>query len=98
MGGDPGTLVRLDLYAGQGTAEQAIESYTDASAGSITIQPSCANGACGFGLQPSSTAGITLTVEPNPDQLPTVTAPGITGPVQLFWSYSYNFTGLSLGD
>jgi hypothetical protein len=38
-----------------------------------------------------------VTLEVLPAQVTTISAPGVTGPVQLSWEYSYNFAGLVLG-
>jgi uncharacterized protein (TIGR03437 family) len=99
-GGDPGTLVKVSLISG------GAESYTyaDAAAGTLTISPACSgnpqpagNGiVCTFGVPPSSTAQIAISVSPSPDKITAVSAPGITGPVQIGWFYSWTFSGLSL--
>jgi hypothetical protein len=99
-GGDPGTLVKVTLISG----DRSDYTYADAGSGSLTISPICmgnpvsagGNGYfCTFALLPSQDAQ--LTVEVLPAQVTTINVPGITGPVQLSWEYSYNFSGLVLG-
>ena len=89
-GGDPGTLVRVALFSGG----VSIYSYASATAGSLTMQPRCAGTVCSFGLPPTINAGITISVVPA--QPTAVSLPGITGGVQLSWSYLYEFSGLTL--
>jgi uncharacterized protein (TIGR03437 family) len=102
-GGDPGTLVKVTLISGQGSNASASYSYAPIAAGSLTIAPVCSgnpppagNGVvCSFGVPPSPNSQIEIQVLPA--QTTSVTLPGITGPVQLSWQYSYNFAGLTLG-
>jgi hypothetical protein len=46
----------------------------------------------------SAAGGIQLQVQvvPDPARLPSITVTGITGPVQLKWSYTSNFARISL--
>ncbi len=93
-GGTPGTLVRVALYSGN----QFDYSYADAGAGSITILPKCSGqpASCGFGLPTGSDARISIAVQPAGSTI--VSAPGITGSVQLNWRYYYEFPGLILTE
>ena len=100
-GGDPGTLVKLTLISGN-TSDY---TYADASSGSLTIPPLCignpfsagGNGVvCSFGLPLSQSAQIEVQVMPS--QASTVGVPGVTGPVQLTWQYSYDFFPVTLGQ
>lgn len=103
-GGDPGTLVKGTLISGQGLTARASYTYANATSGSLTIPPTCSGNpppmgsgvVCSFGLPLSANAQITVQVLPASPA--TVTAPGLTGPVQLTWQYSWNFSGLSLGE
>jgi uncharacterized protein (TIGR03437 family) len=103
-GGEPGTLVKLTLISSQGASARASYSYAPTAAGSLTIAPVCSgnpapagNGvACSFGLPPSSNSQIMIQVLPA--QTTNLTVPGITGPVQLSWQYSYNVPGLTLSQ
>jgi uncharacterized protein (TIGR03437 family) len=99
-GGDANSLVRLSITAlptvGPGAA--GIYSYAPASAGSLTVKPKCGtDGACSFGLA-SAAGGVQVQVQvvPDPARLTSITVPGITGPVQASWSYTWNFAGISL--
>jgi hypothetical protein len=103
-GGDPGTLVKITLISGQGLTATSDYSYAYAASGSLTISPLCTgnpvsaggNGVvCTLALPLSQNAQI--TVEVLSAQVTTIQAPGVTGPVQLSWQYSYTFSGLSLG-
>jgi uncharacterized protein (TIGR03437 family) len=94
-GGDANSLVRVTL-----TGSQSIYTYAHATDGTLTIQPKCISnpflggaGGCGFLLTPG--AGQ-ISVDVVPATLQTITTPGVTGPVQVTWSYSWTFTGLSL--
>jgi uncharacterized protein (TIGR03437 family) len=102
-GGEPGTLVKVSLYS---VGPNYTYSYADTGSGSLTIPPLCTghsvssggNGVvCSFGLPLSSNAQITVQVMPNPASVATVALPGITGPVQLAWQYTYSFSGVVLG-
>jgi hypothetical protein len=103
-GGDPGTLVKLTLISGQGLSARASYSYAPTAAGSLTIPPLCMGHpspieggvVCSFGLPPSPNSQITIQVLPA--QTTSVTMPGITGPVQLGWQYTYTFPGLTLSQ
>lgn len=103
-GGDPGTLVKLTLISGQGLDARSSYSYANAATGSLTIPPLCTgnpppagNGVvCSFGVPSGPSAQITVQVLPAPDHVMTATVPGVTGPVQLNWQYSYSFVGLTL--
>jgi uncharacterized protein (TIGR03437 family) len=104
-GGDPGTLVRVALISGQGLTATSDYTYADASSGSLTMPPVCfgnpvsagGNGVvCTLGLPLSQFAQI--TVEVLPAHVTTLNVPGVTGPVQLNWQYSYDFSGLALGQ
>jgi hypothetical protein len=106
-GGDPGSLVEVILTSGQGLTSASDYSYAEASSGSLTMNPLCTgnpvsaggNGIfCSFGIPLSSNAEITVEVLPNPASTPAVTLPGVTGPVQLTWQYSYIFVELTLGE
>ncbi|HXJ37678.1 MAG TPA: hypothetical protein VNH18_00295, partial [Bryobacteraceae bacterium] len=106
-GGDPGTLVKVTLTSGQGSSARSDYTYADAASGSLTMPPVCSgspvsaggNGlVCSFGLPLSPQAQITVQVLPAPDIVATVSVPGVTAPVQLTWQYSYNFSGLALGQ
>jgi hypothetical protein len=102
-GGDPGTLVKLTLTSGQGMAARSSYSWAHVESGSLTISPVCSGPpavlpACNFGLPPDTNAQISVQVLPAPDRVATVHLPGITGPVQLNWLYSYTFAGLTLGE
>jgi uncharacterized protein (TIGR03437 family) len=105
-GGDPGTLVRVSLISGEGLSALSDYSYADATKGSLTMPPHCTgdpagvggNGvACTFELPLTSNAQISVQVRPDPNHMATIGLPGVTGPVQLTWQYSYNFSGLVLG-
>ncbi len=98
-GGDASSLVRLQLCT-----TTCDYTYAHATDGSITISPFCTghsvgsggNGVvCSFGIPQSSNAQISIQVAPANPQV--ISAPGITGPVQLNWSYTYTFLGLALG-
>jgi uncharacterized protein (TIGR03437 family) len=100
-GGDANSLVRVSInsFPAVGPGAAGIYSYAPASSGSMTINPHC-NGpgtACSFGLS-SAAGGIQLQVQvvPDPARMTSITVPGITGPVQLRWSYTWNFVGISL--
>lgn len=102
-GGDSTSLVRVALISGQGPSEAESYSYAHATDGSLTFDPQCSgasvgsggnDAACSFGLPLSSTAQIAVSVRP--EQVQTISMPGVTGPVQLTWQYSYNFSGLTL--
>jgi hypothetical protein len=106
-GGDPGTLVKVTLISGQGLNATSDYSYADAASGSLTMPPYCSgnpvsaggNGVfCTLGLPLSQNAQIEVQVMPAPDQVSIVSVPGVTGPVQLTWQYSYDFSGLILGQ
>lgn len=104
-GGDPGTLVRVSLSADDGAFTSSDNSYASAASGSLTMLPACSPNpasaekdvVCTFGLPLSSNARISVGVLPAPNQIPSVRVPGVTGPVQLTWQYTYNFSGLILG-
>jgi len=97
-GGDANSLVRLTL-----TGSQSIYAYAHATDGSLSIQPKCifdpATGgtdACAFQLTRGPAAQLRVDVVPaHPD---TISLPGVSGPVQLTWSYSYTFADLTLGN
>jgi uncharacterized protein (TIGR03437 family) len=99
-GGDAGTLVKVALIS----ERQESYSYADAASGSLTISPACAGhpgifpGACTFGINTSTNAQVSVQVLPAPDQTTSVQVPGVTGPVQLTWQYSYSWQGLTLGQ
>ena len=100
-GGDPGALVKFSLISG-GSFDYAYANTTD---GTLTISPVCSGNLapagsglfCSFGLPLSTNAQVAVSVIPAPGNAPTFTLPGITGPVQVTWQYSYNFLGLTLG-
>jgi uncharacterized protein (TIGR03437 family) len=101
-GGDSTELVKLTLISAQGSVQTADYTYAPASAGSLTISPVCTNtpgtNFCTWGLPLSSNAQIVVDVIPAPDHTTSVSVPGVTGPVQLTYQYSYTFTGLTLGN
>ena len=79
-------------------------TYAKATDHTLTIQPACQGHAgietpvtCSFGLPFSSNAQIVAEVLPDPNTLPAISVPGVTGPVQVSWQYTYDFTGLILG-
>ena len=101
-GGDPGTLVQLILYSGL----SGLYTYANATGGSLTIPPFCSgnpvsaggNGVvCSFGLPFSTNSQMVIDVLPAPANIAGIPALGITGKVQLSWSYSYVFAGLAVG-
>jgi uncharacterized protein (TIGR03437 family) len=102
-GGDPDSLVRLTLtsMSADGTSTGSY-TYGHASDGSLTMIPACTFGNplnpkfCSFGIPASSNASITVQVMPDPSKIPTVSVPGITGPVSLTWNYAYGFRSLVL--
>jgi hypothetical protein len=80
------------------TGSQSIYAYAHATDGSLTIQPKCvpvtgAMGSCSFLLTPGAGQVSVDVVPANPQ---TINAPGVSGPVQATWSYSWTFTGLNL--
>ena len=106
-GGDPGTLVRVSLISGDGLSAVSDYSYADATTGSLTMLPYCtgnpvsAGGSgivCTFGIPLSSNAQISVQMGPDPNHMGTINLPGVSGPVKLTWQYSYNFSGLILGQ
>jgi hypothetical protein len=93
-GGDANSLVRVTL-----TGSQSIYAYAHATDGSLTIQPKCvpvtgATGSCSFLLTPGGGAQVSVDIVPANPQ--TINAPGVSGPVQATWSYSWTFPGLNL--
>lgn len=108
-GGDPGTRVTVYIVSGTGLAALADYAQADASAGSLTFNPSCSgnpppmgNGVvCTFGLPTSSSASSTtapLEVVIDVSNTVPFTAEGITGAVQVTWDYRHVFGGLTLGS
>ena len=108
-GGDPGTLVTVYIVSGTGLAALADYAQADASAGSVTFNPSCSGNPppmgigviCSFGLPTSSSASSTTApfeVVVDVSNMVPFTAQGITGAVQATWDYRYVFGGLTLGD
>jgi uncharacterized protein (TIGR03437 family) len=95
-GGDTGTRVRITLISiVAGLQPSSVSASGDAGIGSLTISPACdSSGVCSFGLPTTTDAEIVLQVLPN--DLPTATVPGISGPVQFYWSYTWQFLGLTL--
>jgi hypothetical protein len=91
-GGDANSLVKVTL-----TGSQSIYAYAHATDGELTIQPKCRLGTgCSFPLDPMP--GAQLRVDVLPTDPPTTSAPGVSGPVQVSWMYSYTFAGLTLGN
>ncbi len=97
-GGDANSLVKVML-----TGSQSIYAYAHATDGSLTIQPKCiydpstdGTGACGFQMTPG--ADTQVNVEVVPASAETISVPGVSAPVQLSWSYSYTFAGLTLSN
>jgi uncharacterized protein (TIGR03437 family) len=91
-GGDANSVVRLTL-----TGSQSIYAYAHATDGELTIQPKCrVLTGCSFPLDPMQGAQLRVDVLPtNPQR---TSAPGVSGPVQVSWIYSYTFAGLTLGN
>jgi hypothetical protein len=73
-GGDANSLVRVTL-----TGSQSIYAYAHATDGTLTIQPKCI-------FDPPCAGQVSVDVVPATAQ--TITAPGVTGPVQATWRYS----------
>lgn len=104
-GGDPDSLVRLALTSSSADGSST-SSYTYGHAvdGSLTMTPVCTFGhalfpsVCSFGIPASSNGSIAVEVMPDPAKSPTVTVPGVTGPVSLSWHYYYNFSSLVLAQ
>jgi uncharacterized protein (TIGR03437 family) len=103
-GGDPDSVVRMALTSST-PAGGSTSSYTYAHTadGFLTIPPICSGGSpsnprkvCSFGIPPSSNASIAIQVMPDPANIPSVSVPGITGPVYLTWRYAYGFQNLVL--
>jgi uncharacterized protein (TIGR03437 family) len=101
-GGDPDSVIRLTLMSSSKDGDTSSYTYAHVADGSLTISPTCTGGdslsprVCSFGIPPSSNASINIQVMPDPAKQPTVTVPGVTGPVSLTWSYYYNFSSLVL--
>lgn len=95
-GGDTGTRVKITLISRvAGLQTSSVSASGDAGIGSLTIRPSCnSSGVCSFGLPTTTDAEIVVQVLPG--DLPIATVPGITLPVQLYWSYTWQFLGLTL--
>jgi hypothetical protein len=81
---------------------QSIYAYAHATDGSLEIQPKCihdpltgAAGTCNFPLTAGPGAAVTVDVMPTNPQ--TISVPGVSGPVQVNWKYSYTFAGLTIG-
>jgi uncharacterized protein (TIGR03437 family) len=94
-GGDANSLVKVTL-----TGSQSIYAYAHATDGELTIQPKCllllGTSTCSFPLDPMQGAQVRVDVVPANPQ--TISAPGVSGPVQVSWMYSYTFAGLTLGN
>jgi uncharacterized protein (TIGR03437 family) len=102
-GGDPDSVVRLTLTSSSPvTGSTSSYTYAHTKDGFLTMPPFCTSGnplnpkVCSFGIPPSSNAAIAVRVMPDPAKTPTVTVPGVTGPVSVTWSYNYNFPFLVL--
>ncbi|MGA2577432.1 MAG: hypothetical protein ABSH24_15540 [Bryobacteraceae bacterium] len=104
-GDDAEAIVTVTLVAGTGLAAVADYAQADASAGSITFQPVCAdnpvraggNGViCSFGLPSTAPLEIILDVTPASPNTTSLVVQGITGAVQAAWDYRYEFGGLTL--
>jgi uncharacterized protein (TIGR03437 family) len=99
-GGIPGYLVRLTLISGPGFNRGFSHVYVDAASGSFTFDPLCApeqptgSPSCSLGPFPSNDAQVIVEVSPG---FPiSVAAQGVTGSVQVSWTYRYVFGGLVL--
>jgi hypothetical protein len=80
------------------TGSQSIYAYAKATDGTLTIEPKCLLGTatCSFLLTPGPDAQVRVDVLPANPQ--TISVPGVSGPVQVSWMYSYTFAGLTLGN
>ncbi len=94
-GAAPNSIVKVSLVYQSFMTSVSSYGYAPASAGSFTFQPVCAGNpvpmgsgvVCSFGLP-----GITeIVVEQMPlaDRVPTIQVSGITGGVQVWWTYRY---------
>lgn len=102
-GGTPGDLLKLTLTAGPAFNRAFDYAYADAGSGQVAIFPFCPQGifytsgpnACSLFLDPSNDAQIIVEVSPRSPV--SVEAQGITGKVQVSWTYRYIFGGLVVG-
>ncbi|HEU5022622.1 MAG TPA: hypothetical protein VFT60_12050, partial [Bryobacteraceae bacterium] len=102
-GGNPDSLVRFSISASSpsGTSESRY-TYAHAGDGSLTIPPLCApddplnSEVCSLGSSDSPNLSISIQVMPDPAKKGAITAPGVTGPVFLSWSYAWQFPSLVL--
>jgi uncharacterized protein (TIGR03437 family) len=101
-GGTPGDLVKITFTSGPGFNRASDWAYADAGSGTLTIFPFCPQGiyytsgpnACSLGLETSNDAQVIVEVSPRSPV--SVGAQGITGKLQVSWTYRYVFGGLVL--
>jgi hypothetical protein len=95
-GGSPGSVVKVSLRFKRFMTEYASYGYTSAGAGTYSFQPICSghsvesggNGVfCSFGL-PAVTE-VVVEQMPATNQVSTFNASGITGDIQVRWTYRY---------
>lgn len=103
-GGDANSVVKVSLVTHTpGTNSHSISYFAPANAHSITLETYCVSaekpavGACTF-FVPNGSAYINLEVLPANTAADSIPASGLTGKVNLTWSYRYIFDGLTLSD
>jgi uncharacterized protein (TIGR03437 family) len=100
-GGDPGTLVRLSFFSGEGPTARYVYSYANAVDGVLTMSPLCPANvpvSCSAALSPSPNTQISVQVLPDPTRAANLPIPGLTGSLTVTWQYTWNFSGLKLGQ
>ncbi len=92
-GGDPNSWVTVRLVYHYGYQDLSAFGSVRASDGTVTFWP--AGSMVGFGLSPGRIE-IVVEVSPDPSQVASFTAPGISLGGQHTWKYTYRFEGVTI--
>jgi uncharacterized protein (TIGR03437 family) len=91
-GGDPNSWVTVRLVYHYGYQDRSAFGSVRASDGAVTFRPA---GVLGFGLSPGRIE-IVVEVSPDPSQVASFSAPGISLGGRHTWKYTYRFEGVTL--
>jgi hypothetical protein len=87
-GGDPDTWVTVRLVGHHKTWDRYDARRARTSSGTIAVVPT--------GESPVGAAEIILVVTPDPDQVPAISASGLSLGGRHLWKYTYRFGGLTI--
>jgi uncharacterized protein (TIGR03437 family) len=91
-GGDPNAWVTLELLSHAGSFDYyPLKWVARASDGQLTI-----HGSPTFGFQVAGTVEIVMEVVPDPSNVSTVSAPGLSLGGRALWKYTYRFEGVTV--